>query len=89
MPRSPLYESIIWLTESLIILFGSWLVFISEMSTLSDGSWAELSMRVWWWISWYRWRLMGGLTVLLLTSDYWTSVPVIGLITPVIGLRSL
>ena len=25
----------------------------------------------------------------LLTTDYWTSVPVIGLITPVIGLRSL
>ena len=41
IPLSPLYESIIWLVESLIILSGSWFVFIYEMSTLSDDSWAE------------------------------------------------
>ena len=47
IPLSPLHESIIWLVESLILLSGSWFVFISEMSTLSDGSWAELSMSMW------------------------------------------
>ena len=38
------------LVHYMSLLFGSWLVFISEMSTLSDGSWAELSMSMEWWI---------------------------------------
>jgi len=38
------------LVHYMSLLFGSWLVFISEMSTLSDGSWAELSMSMECWI---------------------------------------
>jgi len=52
-------------------------------------------MSMWWWISWYLLEVVGWTNCA--TIDYiwvhypcdWTSVPVIGLITPVIGLRSL
>jgi len=48
------------LVHCMSLLFGSWLVFISEMSTLSDGSWAELSMSMWWWIFEYPLVVIGG-----------------------------
>jgi len=70
-------------------------VFISEMSTLSDGSWAELRLEYEYVVvvCWYLLEVVGwfdcaitdfGLRSLCtsylgLTSDYWTSVPVIGL----------
>jgi len=87
--------------DSLIMLSGSWFVFIVEMNTLFGCFGLSWSMSMWWWILGYLLEIDGWTNCA--TIDYiWTLVPVIGLrslwldfgpcdwvFTPVIGLRSL
>jgi len=66
-----------WSINSLNSLPGSWFVFIVEMNTLFGCFGLRLEYEYVMVVCWYRWNLLGELTVLLLI--------VFGFITPVIG----